>query len=271
MLFSFNSLILENKIKMKVFIYSLIICLFAASCTTNQKTTQTVSNEHNSENSLDWDGIYRGVLPCADCEGLLTTVYLQKDLSFTIKYNYLGKPAGNFEQKGKFKWNTQGSQIVLQPNDNSSPTIFSVGEGIITQLDQEGNKITGDLANNFILSKAAFSIYERYWKLVELNGKAVTTSDAQRKEPHIIFKNDQKVIGNGGCNGFGGTFELLPLNRLKLSQVVATEMACNDMNIESEFFSVLQMVDSFTVDGDDLTLTKAKMTPLAKFKSVVMK
>lgn len=25
---------------------------------------------HNSQNALDWDGEYEGVLPCADCEGI---------------------------------------------------------------------------------------------------------------------------------------------------------------------------------------------------------
>ncbi len=229
-----------------------------------------MENQHSSQKALDWDGIYRAVLPCADCEGIQTTVYLQRDLTFIIKSKYLGKPADISEQKGKFKWNTQGTRIILQPNDKSNPIIYAVGKGMITQLDQEGNKITGQLANHYILTKSSFSIYERYWKLVELNGIPVTTNSTQRKETHIIFKDDQKIIGHGGCNGFSRTFELLPLDRLKISKVAATKMACVDVNVESEFFSTLEKADSFTIKGDVLTLIRARMAPLAKFKSVVM-
>ena len=34
---------------------------------------------HNSQNSLDWAGVYQGILPCADCEGFDTVITLNWD------------------------------------------------------------------------------------------------------------------------------------------------------------------------------------------------
>ena len=33
----------------------------------------------SSATSLDWEGVYRGVVPCADCEGIVTTITLRRD------------------------------------------------------------------------------------------------------------------------------------------------------------------------------------------------
>jgi heat shock protein HslJ len=48
-------------------------------------------------------------------------------------------------------------------------------------------------------------------------------------------------------------------------------MACPQMKIEMEFLETLEKADNFNVTGDVLTLNKARMTPLARFKTVYMK
>ncbi|WP_374030704.1 META domain-containing protein [Bdellovibrio bacteriovorus] len=40
------------------------------------------------------------------------------------------------------------------------------------------------------------------------------------------------------------------------------------MPTEDNFAEVLQGVDNYTVDGDNLSLNKARMAPLARFKAV---
>ena len=42
-------------------------------------------------------------------------------------------------------------------------------------------------------------------------------------------------------------------------------MACPD-NLEQEFLAVLLQVDNLSTDGETLSLNKARMAPLAKFK-----
>jgi heat shock protein HslJ len=46
-------------------------------------------------------------------------------------------------------------------------------------------------------------------------------------------------------------------------------MACPDMQTESTFLQVLQKVDNYAIKDDTLSLQKARMAPLAKFKWVV--
>jgi heat shock protein HslJ len=48
-------------------------------------------------------------------------------------------------------------------------------------------------------------------------------------------------------------------------------MACPDMKEEDAFKKVLEQVDNFTVSGDNLSLNKAKMAPLATFRAVYLK
>ena len=113
--------------------------------------TPTVSD--NSQNSLDWQGTYKGVTPCADCEGIETEITLNDDLTYVIKTKYLGKGDGKvFEEKGSFTWDKSGSTIIL--NDlKGSPNQYKVGENRLIQLDTKGKVITGALAEKYVLTK----------------------------------------------------------------------------------------------------------------------
>ena len=63
------------------------ICITGLLVSCNQKKENPVEREvggeemdmHNAENSLDIAGVYKGVLPCADCEGIETTIVLKDD------------------------------------------------------------------------------------------------------------------------------------------------------------------------------------------------
>jgi heat shock protein HslJ len=124
-----------------------------------------------------------------------------------------------------------------------------------------------------VLKKSGQSIVEKYWKLTELNGKPLGTDRTFNKEPHVIFKmTDNRVIGNGGCNSFTGSYELKDPNRITISKVAATQMACmNNMDIESQLFKVLETADNYNLVGDTLVLNKARMAPLARFQVVYLK
>jgi heat shock protein HslJ len=108
---------------------------------------------HNSQNSLDWQGTYKGITPCADCEGIETELVLNKDLTYVIKTKYLGKGDGKvFEESGNFVWDKNGSSISLE-GLKGRPSHYKVGENQLIQLDMEGKPITGDLADKFVLKK----------------------------------------------------------------------------------------------------------------------
>lgn len=109
------------------------------------------ADEHNSYNSLDWNGTYEGVLPCADCEGIKTTVILETDGKFTVNAEYLGKESALMDMEGEMEWSDDGNRIVLATEDEKM--LFQVQEGSLLMLDQEGNVITGELADAYLLEK----------------------------------------------------------------------------------------------------------------------
>lgn len=108
--------------------------------------------EHNAVNSLDYMGIYLGVLPCADCQGIETKIELGSGNSYVKKIIYLGKNDQQVvETGGTFTWNDAGNIITL--NEEESPNQYFVGENVLFHLDIDGNRITGNLADKYELKK----------------------------------------------------------------------------------------------------------------------
>ncbi len=228
---------------------------------------------HNARNSLDWNGIYRDTLPCADCPGILTVITLEKDMKYQLQSKFPGKLDSVFESSGTFTWNDAGNTISLNDVDQRGGSDqYFVAENSLIKLDKSGNRNTGDLADKYVLRKLNDPILEKYWKLVELNGKPIAANDKLNKEPHIILKAfNSRIIGNGGCNSLTGSYELKDNNRIRISKVAATRMACPDMKVESDLFRVLSMADNYNVNDTVLTLNKARMAPLARFRVVYLR
>lgn len=116
--------------------------------------SQSEVREDNSSTSLDWAGTYKGVLPCADCEGIETILTIKDNMTYSIKTKYLGKDDMVYEQKGDFLWNEDGNIIILNEK-NRTPQQYFVGENYLLLLDLKGNRITGDLADKYYLHKVS--------------------------------------------------------------------------------------------------------------------
>lgn len=134
-----------------------VLLLSCASDQANDNTTskdeqRDVTNSHTSQNSLDWKGTYTGIMPCASCEGIETTLEINDNQSYTLTLIYLGEDEPNkVERSGSFSWNETGNIITL--DDEDEPNQYFVGENYITKLDMEGNRITGELADKYVLRK----------------------------------------------------------------------------------------------------------------------
>jgi heat shock protein HslJ len=116
------------------------------------------------------------------------------------------------------------------------------------------------------------AIAEKYWKLVELNGKPVIAGSTG-KEPYMILKKEKNSInGNDGCNSFMGSYTLKQGGGIKFGQMASTLMACvGDNSIETAFLKVLSTANSYSIDKDILQLKQSNMAPLAKFQAVYLK
>jgi heat shock protein HslJ len=240
-----------KRIFLVVGILSLMIGLNACK---GKQEKQNVPDEaidaaHNSRNSLDWNGVYTGVIPCADCPGIRTKVVLNTDNTYTISREYVDRKDGLYNYSGSFVWDEDGGVISVKEDDREPATRFKVGENILIQLDMEGNVITGDLADNYVLVKANPDLLEKHWKLVELSGNPVNFDNS--KEAFIVFKlEDNQITGNAGCNNIRGTYWLGENNRLLFSQMVATMMMCLNMDIEKQLLKALEATNRYSLEGD---------------------
>ncbi len=117
-------------------------------------------------------------------------------------------------------------------------------------------------------AKQSNVITDRRWKLVELAGKPVADK-VNGKEPFLLLqKSDSRYSASGGCNGIGGAFTLENNGRIKFAQGMSTMMACENMEVEQELSKALITADNYSLSGDNLSLNKARMAPLARFKAV---
>ncbi|MBK9357677.1 MAG: copper resistance protein NlpE N-terminal domain-containing protein [Bacteroidales bacterium] len=263
--------------KMNLFILAAaFIAAIAPGCKTQKSApagpTKIVIGD-NSSVSLDWPGVYTGTVPCADCEGIITTITLNNDQTYMISTVYKGKSYKVCENSGKFSWDEAGNTIKLG-GISDAPNRYLVGENKLIQLDMEGNRITGPLAENYILSKSVHSgsdagIFGKKWKLIELHGKPVENTAGSGKEYFILLdQKENRISGYAGCNSFFGSCELKEGNRITFSKIGSTMMACPNMATEQELFKVLETVDNFTTDGKSLQLNKARMAPMARFELI---
>jgi uncharacterized lipoprotein NlpE involved in copper resistance len=126
--------------------------IFFTGCSPKIKTTPPLPTGDNSMVSLDWHGTYTGTLPCADCQGIETSLTLKKDKTYLLKTKYIGKSDAFNEKSGTFTWNTAGSTVMLKGISNA-PSQYLVGENVLFQLDMSGKRITGSLADSYTLKK----------------------------------------------------------------------------------------------------------------------
>ncbi len=275
----------------------LIVGILAISFTSCKNDTEKKSDKkeidsttvqvdaHNSKNSLNYEGTYKGNLPCADCEAIETTIYLSKN-SYSKETIYRGKSNDTNKEIGKFTWNEAGNIITLSGSD--APNQYFVGENVLFHLDMNGKRIEGDLASNYKLTKvensdivvpntnedsktnetAKLDLKNSKWRLVKLNGKMIKKSKDSNKEFGIIFNKDGNFSAFAGCNNLFGTYKLEKNSKITFSSVGTTLMACDDMITEQEFAKVLKGIDNYNFDGKTLKLNKAKMASLAEFEII---
>ncbi|WP_281299023.1 copper resistance protein NlpE [Flavobacterium limnophilum] len=97
---------------------------------------------------MDWSGTCKGITPCADCEGIETKIFLNKNLTFPIQTKYLGKKTLKYsKKKGSFTWDKSGRSISLL-GLKGSPSQYKVGENKLLQLDMEAKSLLAHWQKN---------------------------------------------------------------------------------------------------------------------------
>ncbi len=90
-------------------------------------------------------GTYAGMLPCADCAGIDSTIAFTPEGAYTLSETYQDADKSSFLSKGTWSLRGDGKAILLDPEDKDEyDRAFSiVSPTELRALDQQGKPITG--------------------------------------------------------------------------------------------------------------------------------
>jgi len=115
------------------------------------------------------------------------------------------------------------------------------------------------------------SLVNTYWKLADMNGKAVTTP-ADAKEVHIVLTQEgeeKRLKGFAGCNNIGGSFTSSG-NQIKFTTISTRMMCAERMDVEDYLLNALSVSNQYKIKGETLELYQDS-TLMARFESVYFK
>ena len=93
---------------------------------------------------------------------------------------------------------------------------------------------------------------DRQWMLIQF--KDYKKEYLAEKKASITISKDQSVSIYMGCNNGGGKIEIKGDNNFQFLNTFSTEMACEDMKLESEMFVTLPVIETYKLEGHFLYL-----------------
>ena len=131
--------------KMKKILSVLSLSLLLAACHSSLEGDATKLNQHeegvapdyhHAQNSLDWAGVYEGLLPCADCEGIQTKLTLNDDGAYTLEEHYVknNKQLNPSKISGQFSFDPQ-QRSLIRLDEHADKRTFFVGENFVEARD----------------------------------------------------------------------------------------------------------------------------------------
>lgn len=98
------------------------------------------------------------------------------------------------------------------------------------------------------------SIYNSKWELDEVNGVIIDYLVDPSRDIYLTFDEGKSRFGGStGCNTIGGKL-FVEGEKLILSNMIATKMACKNMRAEQSYLSLLESVDNYKLKGARLIL-----------------
>ena len=176
----------------------------------------------------------------------------------------------NCKKKDAVESGTTNDTVIMDSTSMEKPAIDSTtvdssatkgsNADLLDTLSTKSKKIVTNPANG------KFALAETRWKLVELNGKGVKTSNGKDYYIELDSKSG-KFSAYAGCNKISGMYVNKSTDKLMFSKMNATEMACKNKNLESEFMKGLANVDNYMLEGKNLHFHKGKNMAIAKFEA----
>jgi len=108
-----------------------------------------------------------------------------------------------------------------------------------------------------------------YWRLTLIDATHVERAPDQR-EPHLVFREDDRLAGSDGCNRLVGSYAVDGMS-IALSGLATTRMACPEGMAQGERFrSVLEEVDRYRIVGRHLEMLDAADRLRLRFEATAL-
>jgi heat shock protein HslJ len=226
------------KALLTAFILAAVLCACAQPMervVTPEPMTAKPVDMHTSRNSLDWAGIYEGILPGADRAGVKTRLTLNRDGTYERVTLPVGRQEAARTVRGSFAWQSSGNAIRLDEVGGGQQ--FAVGEGRLLLLHPGGGP-AGTPVPDAVLTlvpQAATAegfaqTLERYrWSLESATDgqNRVIEALSPRKDHPVVFEFSGTRLGiQGPCNRMMGSYRISAAKQLAVSGMASTNMAC---------------------------------------------
>ena len=94
---------------------------------------------------------YNGIIPCADCEGILYEVTFNKDHTYEASSVYIGESNRPFVDNGT--WKVKKDTLLALQVDSTVDKTLAVEDSSLVMLDKNGKRVTGALADHYVLDQ----------------------------------------------------------------------------------------------------------------------
>jgi len=104
------------------------------------------------------------------------------------------------------------------------------------------------------------------WVLTHIKGSSIKSfQNPPNMELNIA---SLRVMGFGGCNQYGGTIVSTTATTITFGDIMATEMACDNLATESTFLNELQGKLTYSIKNLTLLFYNDSSTEVLRFKKV---
>ena len=198
-------------------------------------------------------------------------------------------------ESGPWRLSYDYGRLIL--GGGNMPALYAIKDrNTLVQLGIEGKPLDGGqhqlqrvLTNNtppgpqapaaaaWATPAASGALEATFWKLVRVGrgralGTALAHPDDLQRLPHFVLEpGEQRITGSGGCNRFAGSFQREAADKVVLTGIVSTRMACAEHDktlLEVAFFDALHQTRRYRMaDVSHLDLLGEKGEVLAQFEA----
>ncbi|KGA25001.1 copper homeostasis protein [Pectobacterium brasiliense] len=132
---------------------------------------------------------YRGVLPCADCGGIDTSLFLEKDGTFVLREQYQTTREDNNTFASYGQWRRTADKLVLT-DSSGEKRYFRPVDNSLEMLDQQGLPINSSLPRQLTATEQALPDTPMSMKgMYRYLADAATFSDCATGKTFVVANN----------------------------------------------------------------------------------